>query len=139
MGAGWIEVVEAGSASISTRRAIGPDAGEAVENATDDSRRRRFGAGSSTGDCGGWRRRMGLSVPALVSARTNGCESGTTLGGVPQESDCVRLMGRLLVKGGVAAEGAVCGLFCGEERRTGEVRAHRLGLACLWCSWPDAG
>lgn len=100
--------------------------------------RRRLAEGSSKGDCGDWRRRMGLSVPALVSAGSNGCESGTTLGGVPHESDCVRLLDLVPMKGGVAAEGAVCGLSCGEERKIGEGRA-RLGPAYPRYSRSDAG
>lgn len=100
--------------------------------------RRRLAEGSSTGYCGDRRRRTGLSVPALVSAGSNGCESGTTLGGVPHESDCVRLMNFVPMRGGVAAEGAVCGLSCGEELKIGEVRA-RLGPAYPQYSWSDAG
>ena len=133
------EATEARWESVSTRRANARDV-DVVGGITAaaGSTRRRFGERSSIGDCGDWCRRMGLSVPALIRAGTNGCESGTTLGGVPQESDCVRLMGRLPRRGGVAVEGAVCGLSCGEERRIGGVRTHKVEPARCWSSWPDA-
>ncbi len=113
------EATEASLESIPTDEASGPSADMVGGKTAVGSIRRRLAEGSSTGDRGDRLGRTGLAVLAvlaLAGAGTNGCESGTTLGGVPQESDCVRLMGFVLVKGGVAAEGAVCGLSCREER-----------------------
>lgn len=113
------EATEASLESIPTDEASGPSADMVGSRTAVGPIRRRLAEGSSTGDRGDRLGRTGLAVLAvlaLAAAGTNGCESGTTLGGVPQESDCVRLMGFVLVKGGVAADGAVCGLSCREKR-----------------------
>lgn len=104
------------------------------------SRRRcRLDGGSPRKGCGDWRWCTGLFELPLATGWTNGCESGTTLGGVPQESDCVRLSARVLVKSGVAAEGAVCGLVCSEGRFRDGVTAQRTMPVCPCCSWSGAG
>lgn len=137
---GWGEATEARIKSIrmGEASALGEDTAGG-RTAVGSRRRRRLAGGSPTTGCGDWRRRAGLSELPLVTAGTNGCESGTTLGGVPQESDCVRLSAREPVKGGVAAEGAVCGLLCSEGRFKDGVTAQRMMPACPCCSWSGAG